>query len=298
MYIAGKWVAPEMPPWAFCFWRLALACVILIPIVHRHYEAMMLVARTRTLEVLLLGAVGLTICQGLIYVGLDYTGATTAGIIMALSPVMTLILARFLLGEPLGIWKAVGVVISLAGMLVIVSRGDLGALMRLQFNLGELLIVGSAFCWGLYTVLLRRANFGIELLPMVVLLLGAGAIATIPFYVWELVHGEQSALHSDGLIALAYVAGPGGALVYYLYNRSVATLGAGRAGMLLYLQSLFVAILAYFILDERLHGYDLIGAAFIIAGVLASALGRPAKPPAAVPADAAAGEASSDVRPR
>jgi hypothetical protein len=68
--------------------------------------------------------------------------------------------------------------------------------------------------------------------------------------------------------------------VYYLYNRSVATLGAGRAGMLLYLQSLFVAILAYFILDERLHGYDRIGAAFIIAGVAASALGgQPGHPP-------------------
>lgn len=273
VYIAAKWVAPEMPPWALCFWRLALACAILLPIVHRHHGAMIALVRSRAVEVLIVGAIGLTLCQGMIYTGLNYTDATTAGIIMALSPVMTMVLARFVLGESLGVWKALGALLSLIGMVAIVARGDPAALMRLQFNPGELWIVGSAFCWGLYTVLLRRSKFGIELLPMVVLLLGAGALAALPFYLWELISGERSALHLNGLLALAYVAGPGGALMYYLYNRSVETLGAGRASMLLYLQTLFVAILAYVFLGESLHDYDLIGAAFIIAGlVLATAI--------------------------
>ena len=160
-------------------------------------------------------------------------------------------------------------------MVVIVARGDLAALMRLEFNPGELWIVGSALCWGLYTVLLRRSKFGIELLPMVVLLLGAGALAALPFYLWELVSGERSALHANGLLALAYVAGPGGALMYYLYNRSVEALGAGRASMLLYLQTVFVAMLAYLFLGESLHDYDLAGAAFIIAGLVLATAIRP-----------------------
>ena len=114
------------------------------------------------------------------------------------------------------------------------------------------------------------------------LLLGAGALAALPFYLWEMMHGERSALHMDGLIALAYVAGPGGALMYYLYNKSVETLGAGRASMLLYLQTVFVAILAYFFLGESLHDYDLAGAAFIVAGiVLATAIKPGAKAPQA-----------------
>ncbi|TIR07145.1 MAG: DMT family transporter, partial [Mesorhizobium sp.] len=171
VYIAAKWVAPEMPPWALCFWRLTLACAILLPIVHRHHGAMLVLVQSRAIEVLAVGAIGLTLCQGMIYTGLNYTDATTAGIIMALSPIMTMVLARYVLGEPLGVWKALGALLALAGMVVIVARGDLTALMRLQFNPGELWIVGSAFCWGLYTVLLRRSKFAIELLPMVVLLL-------------------------------------------------------------------------------------------------------------------------------
>jgi drug/metabolite transporter (DMT)-like permease len=55
--------------------------------------------------------------------------------------------------------------------------------------------------------------------------------------------------------------------MYYIYNRSVEALGAGRASMMLYLQTVFVAILAYLSLGESLHGYDLAGAAFIVAGL-------------------------------
>ncbi|MEW9307550.1 DMT family transporter [Labrys neptuniae] len=272
VYIAAKWAAPEMGPWALCFWRLLLACAILLPIVHRHYGAIIALIRSRPLEVLLVGAIGLTLCQGMIYTGLHFTNATTAGIIMALSPVMTMVIARIVLGEPLGLWKAIGALLALAGMLVIVAHGDLGALMGLQFSAGELWIVGSAFCWGLYTVLLRRARFGIPLLPTVVVLLGAGALAALPFYLWELTGGGGSALNANGLLALAYLAGPGGALMYYLYNRSVEALGAGRASMLLYLQTVFVALLAYLLLGESLHDYDIWGAAFIVGGLILPAL--------------------------
>jgi drug/metabolite transporter (DMT)-like permease len=278
VYIAAKWVAPEMPPWGLCFWRLTLACLILLPIVHRHHGQMLELVRSRALEIVMVGAIGLTLCQGMIYIGLSHTDATTAGIIMALSPVMTMILARIVLGEPLGLWKALGALFALAGMVVIVTHGDVAALARLQFSSGELWIVGSAFCWGLYTVLLRRSKFGIELLPLVVLLLGAGALIALPFHLWELLSDERSTLHLNGLLALAYVAGPGGALMYYLYNRSVETLGASRASMLLYLQTVFVAILAYLFLGERLHRYDLTGAAFIVVGIMLATLMKSRSP--------------------
>ncbi|WP_281405875.1 MULTISPECIES: EamA family transporter [unclassified Mesorhizobium] len=231
-------------------------------------------------EVVAVGAIGLTLCQGMIYHGLNDTDATTAGIIMALSPVMTMVLARFVLGEPLGLWKSLGALVALAGMIFIVAHGNLTALLQLKFNAGELWIVGSAFCWGLYTVLLRRAKFGIELLPMVVLLLGAGALVALPFHVWELFNDERSAMDVHSILALAYLAGPGGALMYYLYNKSVETLGASRASMLLYLQTVFVAVLAYLLLGEGLHDYDLVGAAFIVTGIVLATVvkPRPAQP--------------------
>ncbi|MFI0847676.1 DMT family transporter [Mesorhizobium sp. IMUNJ 23232] len=278
VYIAAKWIIPEMPPWALCFWRLALACVILLPIVRQHYPSMIALLRDRPLELLVVGVLGLTVCQGLIYVGLEFTNATTAGIIMALAPMITMVLAHFLLAEKMGFRQAAGAAISMFGMIVIVARGDLPGLLRLEVNAGELLIVGSAVAWALYTVLLRRLKFGIERLPLLVLLLGMGAVGAAPLYLWEIFSGQRTAMDTTGLLALAYVAGPGGAFMYYLYNRSVDTLGASRAGMMLYLQTAFVAILAYIFLGERLQGFDIVGGAFIVAGLLTAMLPARHKP--------------------
>ncbi|MDX8460550.1 EamA family transporter [Mesorhizobium sp. VK2B] len=69
VYIAAKWVAPEMPPWGLCFWRLLLACAILLPIVHRHHGAMLAPLKSRPLEIVAVGAIGLTLGAAFIVVG-------------------------------------------------------------------------------------------------------------------------------------------------------------------------------------------------------------------------------------
>ncbi len=279
VYIAAKWVSPEMPPWALCFWRVLIAWAILMPIVYRHFGAMVALVRARGLELLIIGGIGLAICQGLIFVGLEHADATTAGIIIALIPIITMILARFILAEPMGRFQVIGSILAFAGIVVIIIKGSPAALLRLDFNPGELWIVAGAFCFSLYTVLLRRAKFDVNRLALLVLLLGAAALTALPFYLFELVSDERSTLNASGLIALAYVAIPGGAIMYYLFNRSIEALGAARAGVLLYIQTIFIAVLAYLILGEQLQRYHLEGAALIVAGLLLIIL---LKPPASV----------------
>jgi drug/metabolite transporter (DMT)-like permease len=279
VYIAAKWVEAEMPPWTLCFWRVFIAALVLTPLVHRHYKAIARTLRSRWPEVLLIGGIGLSITQGLMYTGLNYTTAINAGLILALMPTLTMILARLTLGEPMGAWQGVGSVIAFCGMVVIIVRGDMTALMALDVNAGELWIVAAAVCFAVYTVLLKRTKFDLERLPLLVILLGGGAIAALPFYAWEILHDERTALNSTGLLALGYAAIPGGALMYYLFNWSVQALGAGKAGVLLYLQPVFIALLAYVLLGERLHLYHLAGATLILAGVLLVTMLKPAPVP-------------------
>ena len=281
VYIAAKWATADVPPWTLCFWRLSIACAILLPLAGTHFGAMARLVKSRFPELLLVGCLGLTFCQGMIYAGLQYCDATTAGIIMALAPVLTMVLAALVLGEALGIWQAIGALSSLAGVAAIIAHGDIDALLKLRFNPGELWVAGAALCWGLYTVLLRRMKFDLDRLPLLALLLGFGALAALPFYLWEIANDVRSAMTTSGYLAIGYVAIPGGALMYLLYNRSVDMLGASRAGMLLYLQTLFVAILAYIFLGEALHSYDLFGAALIVAGLLLANLFKPGRRKAA-----------------
>jgi drug/metabolite transporter (DMT)-like permease len=277
VYIAAKAVTTEMPPWALCFWRVLIAALILLPVTCRHWSAMIGLIRQRWLSLLIIGSLGLSITQGLIYMGLNYTTAINAGLIIALMPVMTMVLARFLLNEPVGTWQFIGSIIAFIGMAIIVAHGDLSAFLRLNLNVGELFVVGAAIAFALYTVLLRRAKYELRGLPLLVILLGAGVLAALPFYAWELTRDERTTLNAKGLLALIYTAGPGGALMYYLFNLSVQALGASRAGVFLYLQTVFVAILAYFLLGERLLSYHLIGAFFILVGVLLVMLLKPSR---------------------
>ena len=268
VYIAAKVVTAEMPPWALCFWRVFIAGLLLFPIIHRHWSAMIGLVRQRWLSILIIGGLGFSISPALIYVGLNYTSAINAGLLIALMPVITMILARFVLNEPVGTWQFLGSIVAFIGMAVIVTRGDLRALVRLDLNAGEIFVICAAIAFAMYTVLLRRAKYPLPGLPLLVLLLGAAVVVAIPFYVWELLHDERSVLNAKGLWALAYVAGPGGALMYYLFNLSVQALGASRAGVFLYLQTVFIAVLAYFFLGERLLPYHFVGAFFIMVGVL------------------------------
>ncbi|MEK1855609.1 MAG: DMT family transporter [Phyllobacterium sp.] len=279
VYIAAKWVSSEMPPWALCFWRVLIAWAILLPIVRRHFGAMVALVRARALELLAIGGMGLAICQGMIFVGLEHADATTAGIIIALIPIITMILARLILDEPMGTWQVIGSIIAFLGIVVIIVKGSPAALMRLDLNPGELWIVAGSFCFSVYTVLLRRAKFDVDRLPLLVLLLGAAVLTALPFYLFELASDERSTLNGSGLIALAYVAIPGGALMYYLFNRSIEALGAARAGVLLYIQTIFIAVLAHLILGEQLQLYHLEGAALIIAGLLFVILLKPQSKP-------------------
>lgn len=279
VYIAAKWVSTEMPPWALCFWRVLIAFGVLLPIVRSHFGDMVALLRARAVELLVIGGVGLAICQGMIFVGLKHADATTAGIIIALIPIITMILARLFLAEPMGSWQVIGSILAFLGIVVIIVKGSPEALLRLDFNPGELWIVAGAFCFSLYTVLLRRAKFDLDRLALLVLLLGAAVLTALPFYLFELASDERSTLNGSGLLALAYVALPGGALMYYLFNRSIEALGAARAGVFLYIQTIFIAVLAYLILGEQLQTYHLEGAALIIAGLLLIVLLKPKPEP-------------------
>jgi drug/metabolite transporter (DMT)-like permease len=194
---------------------------------------------------------------------------------MALAPIVTLLLAHIVLQESLGPWQILGSLIAFVGMAVIITRGDLSALLRLDVGIGELWMVGAAACFTGYSVLLRRAKFELARLPLLVLLLAAGSVAAIPFYAWEVWHGEYAHLNLSGLLALGYIAIPGGAGMYYLYNYSVDVLGAARAGVFLYLQIFFVAVLAWLFLGEHLEPYHYEGGGLIVVGIiLVTALAR------------------------
>jgi drug/metabolite transporter (DMT)-like permease len=276
VFVAAKWAVAEMPPWTLCFWRVAIAGAVLLPFVRYDFRSMRVEIRARWLELLMIGGLGLAITQGMMYSALQFTSAINVGLILALMPMIIMILARLVLGEPMGPWQGAGTAVALAGVVVIVVKGELPALLRLQIDPGELWVLAATVCFAAYTVLLKRAKFALPRLPLLVVLLGAAATVALPLHLAELVAGRHEMLDTRGYLALAYAAIPGGALMYLLYNWSIDVLGAARAGTLMYLQMLFVPLFAWLLLGEAILPYHIAGAALIVTGVGLVLIRRPA----------------------
>jgi drug/metabolite transporter (DMT)-like permease len=268
VFVAAKFGVDEMPPWTMCFWRLLIATLILLPLVWADRAAILAFLRKRGLEALVVGAIGLGLTQGLIYNSLAFTSAINCGIIFSISPIMTLVLAGIFLREPMGRWQFVGSAVAFAGIVIIAVQGSLAILLGLRLGIGDLLVFVGAITFAGYTVLLKRAKFDLGRMPLLVVLLIGGVIATFPGSMIEVWYGMHSRLAYKGYIALAYAAIPGGALMYLLYNWSVEILGASRAGALLYSQMIFTAFLAWLILGETIAWYHVVGAVLIIIGVV------------------------------
>ncbi|MEJ2436272.1 MAG: DMT family transporter, partial [Pseudolabrys sp.] len=233
VFVAFKLGVREMPPWTFCCSRALIADLILLPFVAGHYRAMLDLLRRRWPEAVFIGAIGLGLTQGVTIMALSDTSAVNVGIIFALAPMVTMLLARVVLGEPMSGWQGVGLAVAFIGVVAIAVHGSLALLLGLKIGLGELFAFVAILLFAGYTVLLKRAKFDLPTLPLLAILLGAGGVAALPFSVWEIAHGEHEHLARTGYLALAYTAVIGGAFMYFLYNWSVGVLGAARAGTLI-----------------------------------------------------------------
>ena len=275
VFIAVKIGVTEMPPWTFCFWRALISALILVPLVSGHYRDMLHLLRRRWWEVAFIGAIGLGLTQGITFIALSLTSAVNVGIVFALAPMATMLLARLVLGEPMNGWQGLGMAIAFTGIVVICVHGSLAMLLGLNIGLGDGVALGAVVLFAGYTVLLKRAKFDLPTLPLLVILLLSGSLAALPFSLWEIWHGEHEHLASKGYLALLYTGTIGGAFMYFLYNWSVGMLGAARAGTLIYSQMLFATFFAWLILGERIEWYHWLGGGVVIAGVLLVTLLRP-----------------------
>jgi drug/metabolite transporter (DMT)-like permease len=266
--VAAKGAAEEMPPWTFCFFRVSLAALVLLPIVRRDHRAMGQFLRHRGAEALFIGAIGLGITQGLLFTSLGYTSAVNVGIIFSTTPIVTMVLAWLLLREAMGPWQVLGSLFAFTGIVVIAVKGSWAVLVGLDLSVGDAFVIVASMTFAGYTVLLKRAKFDLPRLPLLVILMASGAAAAFPFFLYEVFTGQHENLDVNGYLALGYTIVFGGALMYLCFNWSIDILGASRAGGLLYSQMVFTAILAWLILGETLEWYHFVGAGLIVVGIV------------------------------
>jgi drug/metabolite transporter (DMT)-like permease len=238
----------------------------LFPFAKGHYRDMATQLRAHFMSIMLT-SITLAFTQGCLFTGLGDTTAITASIVFSVWPITAIILAALVLGERFTPWQGTGVVLCFGGVLVIVAQGEPERIVHMDFNAGDLWILGAVAGMSIYTILLKKVKIDLPPLPLLILLLAGAALSSVPFFVWEIFHDPRIAIDWHDIVALTYIGIIGGGVMFLLYNTGVVLLGASKASVTFYLQALFTTILAYFFLGEILHLYHLAGIALIAAGI-------------------------------
>jgi drug/metabolite transporter (DMT)-like permease len=243
-----------------------MASVVLAGLL-RHAEGKFpLLDRRQFFAVLLLGLTGVFGYNLAVFTGLQTVPAGRAALIVALNPVGIALLSACLGGERLRAVRSLGVLISVCGAGVVITRGNLSAILEGGVGRGELTILGCVACWATYTVLGRRAMKDLSPLTVVTYSALAGMLMLAPFAIAKGALTDAPHYGTAAWIGLVFLAIGGTVLGFLWYYQGIQALGAVRAGVFINFVPVCAVLLGYLLLREPVTSALLVGGPMVILG--------------------------------
>ncbi|MFZ0426830.1 MAG: DMT family transporter [Acidobacteriota bacterium] len=266
-FIAGRVVSSEIGPYSAAFLRFLLASGLLFALVMRYEKRWPRLELRQLGPVVVLGLTGVFAYNVLFFKGLKLISAGRAALIVANNPVVIVLLSAVVFKERLTRSQFAGIILSVAGAVIVISRGDLRAVLDEGVGWGELFIAGCVASWAAYSlvgkVVLRRLSPVSSVCYAAVI----GTVALLgPAFHFGLVQDLLS-LPADGWISIGYLGIFGTVLGFVWYYEGVRELGPSRASIFINLVPVFAILLAFLILGEPVTRSLLLGGCFVLAGV-------------------------------
>ena len=270
-FIVGKAASIfEIPPFTLNFYRWTFAWLILAPftiseiIDKRNY----ILANIKL--IIVLGITSITIFNSIVYYSLNFTQVISGVLMISTIPVMIIVFCWLFKIEKTNFYQILGVIFSLFGVFIIITKADLFILLNLNFNKGDLWMVVAMFSWAMYSALLRKKKFELSQLTLLQTIISAGLIFLLPAYLIELILGYRASVNLPFVLTLTYVVIFPGLASFIFWIKGISIIGSNRSGIFLHLMPIFSTILAIAIFKEKFMIYHLIGAALIITGIILS----------------------------
>jgi len=278
--VLGRYVAGHVPPLTLALLRWTGATLIVLPFAFGQLMRDLPLIRAHFWSLLLLAATGISCYNAMSYYALQYTEALNGLLLQSVAPLLVGLWSFVLFRDRLRLGQVAGILTSLCGVLLIVSRGDTDTLLHLKPNIGDVWMVIALVIYALYAAILRiRPRIGP--LSFLTVIMALGAVLLAPFSIWENVAGHRLTWDATTLAAVGYAMVGPSLVAYLFFNRAVELVGANAAAPFLHLMPVFGTALAIAFLGEEVAWFHLGGYALVITGIaLATLAARKAKGPA------------------
>ena len=274
-FIVGKAASLyDIPPFTLNFYRWTFAWLILAPFTLNEIIRKKNYILENIKLVVVLGITSITIFNSIVYYSLNFTQVISGVLMISTIPVMIIIFCWLFGIEKTNIYQVLGVMFSLLGVVVIITKANLDILLNLNFNKGDLWMVVAMFSWAMYSALLRKKKLNLSHISFLQTIISAGLIFLIPAYLIEMALGYKLNVHLPFILTLSYVVIFPGLASFFFWIKGISIIGSNRAGIFLHLMPIFSALMAMIIFKEKFMTYHFIGALLIILGIILSSKGR------------------------
>jgi len=270
-FIVGKFASlNDVPPFSLNFYRWFFAWLILAPftlpeiIKKKDY-----IIKNYKLFIIL-GVTSITIFNSVVYYSLNFTQVINGVLMISTIPVMIMFISSILKIEKTNIFQIIGVILSFIGVIIIITKVDLEILKNLDFNKGDITMVIAMFSWALYSSLLKRQKYEISQISLLQVLMTFGLIFLMPIYFIEYQFGFRIIMDKPFILILSYVVLLPGLASFILWIKGISLIGANRSGVFLHLMPILSTVMAMIFFKEKFMFYHMLGACFIISGILLS----------------------------
>ena len=270
-FIVGKYAfLTEIPPLSLVFYRWCLVWIILLPFTYKEIIKYKDTILNNLPLLFLLGLTSVGLYNSFTYLSLIHTQVINSSLFNAAIPAIIILLCFLFKIEKTNKFQILGLIISVCGILAIITKLKLDILLSLNFNNGDLIMIGGVLTWGVYSTLLKKKKFTLPLLTLVHVICTFGLISVFPQFLYELSNGQVINFDTNLVYTLIFLALFPSIGSYYCWAGAVSVIGANRAGISLSLIPLFSSIMAILIYDEKFQFFHLIGAILIILGLFLS----------------------------
>ena len=270
-FIVGKYAfLTDIPPLSLVFYRWTLVWFILLPFTYKEIIKHKDIIFHNLPLLFLLGFTSVGLFNSFTYLALIHTQVINASLFNAAIPAIIILLCFLFKVEKTNKFQILGLIISVLGIIAIITKLKVDILLSLNFNKGDLIMVGGVLTWGIYSTMLKRKKFTLPLLTLVHVVCTLGLISVLPQFLYEYTNGQVIKFDINLVYTLIFLALFPSIGSYYCWAGAVSIVGANRAGISLSLIPLFSTIFAIAIYDEKFQFFHLIGAILIILGLFLS----------------------------
>ncbi|MGE6755600.1 DMT family transporter [Rossellomorea sp. NPDC071047] len=261
-FIVGKTLVEHASPGTLTILRWAIAVVCLFPIVW--WKEKKLVPPIQSiLPLVFMGLTGVALFQALQFMALEKTSATNVGLISTLNMFSIAGISFIFLKEKMNAFQLSSMFISLFGVLLVLSKGNVEMVYSLQFNEGDLYMLSAVIMWGIYSVCSKWAMKSVT--PMMSILYSGifGLLILLPF---NLSTFQVTDVNASFVQSILYTGIISTVVCMVLWNIGVNNLGPSTSGLFLNFNPVFTALLAFVFLGEKMNGLQAVGSIIVIAG--------------------------------